>query len=261
MWITIICIIVTIFGSILEYKRSNSKDDGKNSKFSRIILIIGILGLIGNNIKQTIDNNELYQNFNTIQQENKSLSQKLDTARLEIKNISEKNDSLKFQNEIITHKLDLTQGKLNEISKTTESGFQDNERYFQSIDTKNLERQRILSNSQKDILFNELNKHAGTKIRIEYQTSDSETARYAKQFIEIFKQSEWDVEIRAYLAGGTDHQMYEINIIIKDSEYKPMRNVYKSLENSFTLSGLKFKFRINANLESKDLIVLYIDKG
>jgi len=260
MWITITCIAVTILGSVLEYKRSVSTNDSKNSKLSRIILIVGILGLIGNNIKQTIDNDDLSQNFNDLQKENKSLSQKLDTARIDIKEISDKNDSLKFQNEIITHKLDLTQEQLDKISKTTKSGFQDNEMYFQSIDTKNLERQRILSNTQKDILFNELKKYPNTKIRIEYQTSDSESARYAEYFIELFKRAKWDVDIRPYLAGGSDHHMSEVNVIIKDSEYEPMNSIYISLNKSFTLSGLKFKFRINTSLESKDLIVLYIDK-
>jgi len=261
MWITIICIGVTIFGSVLEYKRSTSKDDSKNSKLSRIILIIGILGLIGNSFKQMIDNNELSQNFDTLQQENKSLSQKLDTARLEIKDISEKNDSLKFQNELITHKLDLTQDQLSRISRTTESGFQNNERYFQSIDTKNLERDRILSESQKMILYNELKNYPGTNIRIEYQSTDSETVRYAEQFVKIFEESGWIVKTRPYLMGGTDHHMSEVNIIIREKEYEPMQKIYNSLAKSFNLSGIKYKVRINTKLESKDIIVLFIDKG
>lgn len=261
MYITLICILITAFGSILEYRKSVVKSEKKLFKLSKYILFFGILGLIGNNVKQEIEGYIQAENYDNLRNDNKIIGIKLDSTRNELKQITNKYDSLKFQYAVINNRLDMTENQLKELGNTTVIGFQNNEDYLKSIETKNLERQRILTTEQQDIIYNEIVEYKKSKILIDYPAfGDQENAKFAKYFIELFRKAGWIVETRE-VVGGTDNNMTEVNIILKSIEYEPKKEIYNCLNRAFEKAGLKFKFRIDASSRSFEEIRLHINKG
>jgi len=261
MWLTIICIIITVLGSIFEYRNSISESNKSLFKFSKYILLFGILGLIGNNIKQEIDSNTLSKNFNNIRNDNQNLSNKFDSTKHKLNVVAQKYDSLKFHYQVINNKLEITEKQLLILGNKTDRGFQNNESYLKSIDTKNLERQRILSSNQIDLIYNELLKFKKTEILIDYpEFGDQENAKYTEYFIKVFRKAGWVVQTRSII-GGSDNNMTEVNIILKSTEYEPKKEIYNCLYRAFEKAGLKFKFRIDPKMKSDDEIRLHINEG
>ena len=237
------------------------KSKKKLYKLSIYILFLGILGLIGNNVKQEIEGTRQTENFNNIRKDNKVLNDKLDSTRIELNEITKNYDSLQFQYAVIENKLEVTDNQLTSLNIKTEQGFKNNEDYLKSIETKNIVRQRILTSNQDEVIYNEIIKYKKTKILIDYpEFGDQENAKYASYFIELFRRAGWIVSTRT-VVGGSDNKMSEVNIILKSIDYEPKKEVYNSLNRAFEKAGLKFKFRIDPKTKSFDDIRLHINKG
>jgi hypothetical protein len=243
MIISIILTGLAILGYILEFI---NKQNPKKLNYGKWILVISILGLIGNNFSQSKSNSDLIDKLEVINQSHDAIKNKY--------------DSIKIQYGLIVQELDSTKKVLNGLNTNTLNGFKRNEDYFKSIQIKNIERRRILTDQQQKNLIELLSTKSGN-ILIGYNvTDDQEIISYTQFFIDVFTKAGWIVNNTKYLGFG-DGNMAELNFIIKDINDPNIQEYLNIINEAFSKAELNFKIRIYPEMNSKELISLFISKG
>jgi hypothetical protein len=257
-----------LLGLYLEYKGDYIEEAPQKYKWKKYILVIGVLAIIGNSFKQSYENKNSQEDIDTLNfkidnltQINKSLNYNLDSIFYEFNKLDYKYDSLLIHNKIINKQLSYHSSQIKALEKLTDDGFKSNEQILKTLDTKNLNRDRVLTIKQQTVMINQLLKLKNQTVLFKYKGFGSEeNVRYAKQFISVFKKAGWKVE-ENFTMITLGNITEEITICVKTLENDELLKNLRILGAAFTKAGLKYKTMIDPNIKSEDTFNILIAEG
>ncbi len=160
--------------------------------FGVIFLIISLIGVFFNFNLQLKQNTNAKDEKDSLNVQIKTNIKLLKFMENEIHILQNKNDSLLIVNNNLQVKIENQSSELKKLNIMTDVGFRQNQEYFESIKTKDISRNRIITSQQKEILLSVLIKYKG-KIKITVYANESECHDFGYKWMDIFKDAGWEI--------------------------------------------------------------------